>query len=152
MPNTYTQLHHQFVFATKFREASIHPSWKHELHKFITAMVQYRDHKMIQINTMPDHLHMLIGMRPKQSVSSLIQIVKSESDKWINKKGFVRGFAWQDGYGAFSYSRDQINNVALYIKHQEEHHQKIKFIPEYKNMLNEAGIEYDEQYIFHEPL
>ena len=152
MPNTYTQLHHQFVFATKYRHASIHPSWKQELHKFITAMVQCRDHKMIQINTMPDHLHMLIGMRPKQSVSSLIQIVKSESDKWINAKGFTRGFAWQEGYGAFSYSKNQIDTVALYIKHQEDHHQKIKFVPEYKNMLNEAGIEYDEKYIFHEPL
>ena len=152
MPNTYTQLHHQFVFATKFRASSIHASWKEELHKIITAIVQYRDHKMIQINTMPDHLHMLIGMRPTQSISSLIQTVKSESSKWIKQKGLAGGFSWQDGYGAFSYSCDQINKVALYIKHQEEHHRKIQFIPEYINMLNEAGIDFDEKYIFHEPI
>jgi len=97
MANSYTQLHHQFVFATQYRGAAIHSSWKEELHKYITVIVQDHDHKMLQVNTMPDHLHMLIGMRPTQSVSSLIQIVKSESTKWIREKNFCRDkFAWQE--------------------------------------------------------
>jgi REP element-mobilizing transposase RayT len=152
MANTYTQLHHQFVFATKFREHAIHPSWKEELHKYITSLVQTRDHKMLQINTMPDHLHMLIGMRPKQSISSLIQIVKSESSTWIKERGFARGFAWQDGFGAFSYAKKDIGNVILYIQQQEEHHRKIKFRDEYIHMLNEAEIPYEDKYLFHDPI
>lgn len=152
MANTYTQLHHQFVFATKFREHSIHPAWKEQLHKFITAVVQNRDHKMIQVNTMPDHLHMLIGMRPKQSISSLIQTVKSESSKWVKEKGFTSRFAWQEGFGAFSYAKKDIGNLILYIQNQEERHRKINFRDEYIIMLNEAGIEYEEKYLFHDPI
>ena len=153
MANTYTQLHHQFVFATQYREAAILSSWKEELHRYITAIVQDHDHKMLQINTMPDHLHMLIGMRPTQSVSSLIQIVKSESTKWIREKNFCRGkFAWQEGYGAFSYSKNQIPQVILYIQQQETHHHKKTFREEYIHMLTESGIEFDERYIFREPV
>jgi len=88
MANTYTQLHHQVVFATQYRAAAIHSLWKEQLHKYITAIVQDHNHKMVQINTMPDHVHMLIGLRPIQSISSLIQIVKSESAKWIRQQKF----------------------------------------------------------------
>src|SRR5215831_17754965 len=132
MANTYTQLHHQFVFATQYRDAAIHSFWKEELHKYITGIVQKNQHKMLQINTMPDHLHMLVGMRPNQSISSLLQIVKSESSKWIREKKFCRAaFAWQEGYGAFSYSKDDISQVISYIQTQEEHHQYKGFREEY---------------------
>src|SRR5690242_9988915 len=108
---------------------------------------------MLQINSMPDHIHMLIGMRPDQSVSSLMQVVKSESSKWIKEKRFCPGaFAWQEGYGAFSYSKDQLSDVILYIHHQQEHHRKRTFKEEYVHMLREAGIEFNEQYLFTEPL
>jgi REP element-mobilizing transposase RayT len=153
MANTYTQLHHQFVFATKYRKASIHSSWKDQLHKYITAIVQDHHHKMLQINTMPDHLHMLIGMRPTQSISSLIQIVKSESTKWVKDKRFCdQAFAWQEGFGAFSYSKSQIPRVILYIQQQEAHHRKKTFLQEYIRMLSKSGIEFDEHYIFKEPV
>ena len=153
MANTYTQLHHQFVFATKYRMAAIHQSWKEQLHKYITAIVQDHDHKMLQINTMPDHLHMLIGMRPIQSISSLIQIVKSESTKWVKDKKFCdQAFAWQEGFGAFSYSKSQISRVILYIQRQEDHHRKKTFLQEYIRMLLKSGIEFDERYIFKEPV
>ena len=153
MANTYTQLHHQFVFATHYREASIKTRWQEQLHKYITAIVQDHEHKMLQINTMPDHLHMLIGMRPIQSVSSLMQVVKSESTKWINQEEFCsREFAWQEGYGAFSYSKSQIPNVIAYIQQQEAHHRKKTFRQEYIRMLTEAGIEFDERYLFLDPV
>ncbi|MBY0424444.1 MAG: IS200/IS605 family transposase, partial [Cytophagales bacterium] len=89
MPNTYTQLHIQFVFAVKFREGIIHPSWKDELYKYITGIVQSNKHKMIIINGMPDHVHMLIGLNPVQSISALMQDVKGSSSKWINEREFV---------------------------------------------------------------
>src|SRR5450432_938940 len=84
MPNTYTQMHIQFVFAVKYRKAIIQSLWKEELHQYITGVIQKKTHKMLQINTMPDHLHMLIGFRPNENMSQLIQVVKSESTKWIN--------------------------------------------------------------------
>ena len=84
MPNTYTQIHIQFVFAVKYRAALIDGEWKERLHQYITGIFQQQKHKMLQINTMPDHIHIFIGMRPHQSISTLMQIVKSESTKWIN--------------------------------------------------------------------
>jgi len=153
MANTYTQLHHQFVFATQYRAASITAFWQEQLHKYITGIVQGHDHKMLQINTMPDHLHMLVGMRPIQSVSSLMQIVKSESTKWINQNDFCNhAFAWQGGYGAFSYSKSQLRDVILYIQQQQTHHHKKTFREEYIRMLTESGIEFDERFLFHDPV
>ncbi len=153
MANTYTQLHLHIVFATQFRDASIHSSWKDQLHKYITAIVQNNNHKMVQINSMPDHVHMLIGMRPNQSLSALMQVVKSESTKWIRQKKFCAGsFAWQEGYGAFSYSKSQLPRVISYIINQEAHHRKKGFKEEYIQMLISAEIEFDDKYIFIDPV
>jgi putative transposase len=152
MPNTYTQLHIQFVFAVKFRAALIKADWKERLLKYITGIFQANNHKMIQINCMPDHIHIFIGMRPHQSISSLIQNVKTESSRWINGQGFCRGkFAWQEGYGAFSYSRSHIQQVIQYIQNQEQHHKQKTFLEEYRNFLEMFEIEYQEKYIFKEP-
>ncbi|SDH21836.1 REP element-mobilizing transposase RayT [Pedobacter terrae] len=152
MPNTYTQLHIQFVFAVKFRAALIKADWKERLLKYITGIFQANNHKMIQINCMPDHIHIFIGMRPHQSISSLIQNVKTESSKWINGQGFCSGkFAWQEGYGAFSYSKSHIQQVIQYIQNQEQHHKKKTFLEEYSNFLKMFEIEYEEKYIFKEP-
>ncbi len=81
MPNTYTQIHIQFVFAVKYRAALIGNDWKERLHEYITGIFQRNQHKMLQINSMPDHIHIFIGMRPHQSISSLMQVVKAESSK-----------------------------------------------------------------------
>ncbi len=152
MPNTYTQLHIQFVFAVKFRAALIKADWKERLLKYITGIFQANNHKMIQINCMPDHIHIFIGMRQHQSISSLIQNVKTESSKWINDQGFCKGkFAWQEGYGAFSYSRGHIQQVIQCIQNQEQHHKKKTFLEEYSNFLKIFEIEYEEKYILREP-
>ena len=149
MANTYTQLHVQFIFAVKYRAAVIDSLWKEALHKYITGIFQNNNHKMLQLNSMPDHLHALIGLHTGQSVSSIIQNVKSESSKWINSQSWTHGkFAWQDGYGAFSYSKSQLPQVIRYIQQQEEHHRKHTFIQEYKLFLDQFEIEYDERYIF----
>ena len=149
MPNTYTQIHIQFVFAVKFRMALINASWKEDLHQYITGIIQNKTHKMLQVNTMPDHLHMLVGLRPNENMSKLIQVVKSESTKFINDQHFTqRPFAWQEGFGAFSYSRSQLDSVAKYVLEQEKHHSKHSFKDEYVALLDRFEVEYEERYLF----
>jgi|SRR6218665_803707 len=152
MANTYTQLHIQFVFAVKYRKALIAPEWKDKLHKYITGIIQSHQHKMLCINSMPDHIHIFIGMRPTQSISSLMQNVKSETTKWIKEQNLCTNFAWQEGYGAFSYSRSHVPNVIRYIENQEQHHKKETFLEEYQKQLRAFEIEYDDRYIFKEPI
>ena len=150
MPNTYTQLYVQFVFAVENRISLINAEWEEELRKYITGIVQKNKHKMIAINGMPDHLHVFVGLHPTQSISDLMQVTKGESSEWVNNNKLVRGrFSWQDGYGAFSYSRSQIDKVYKYIMNQKEHHKKTTFIEEYTNLLEKFGVEYDPRYIFH---
>jgi len=149
MANTYTQIHIHAVFAVKYRQALIHKSWKDELFKYITAIVQEKEHKMLIINGVEDHVHMLFGFRPTQSLSELMYNVKSFSSGWINKKGFLPvKFNWQNGYGAFSYAKSDLKNVIRYIENQEEHHRKESLKKEYIKLLDKFEVDYDEKYIF----
>jgi putative transposase len=149
MPNTFTQIHIHLVFAVQNRACLINASWKDELYKYITAIIQNHGHKLLIINGMPDHVHILIGMRPEHSLSGLVQKVKSESSKWINDKKFVVGkFSWQAGYGAFSYGKSQVMPLIKYIVNQEQHHKKKTFREEYLEILNAFEIKYDEKYLF----
>ena len=152
MANTYTQVHLQFVFAPKYRASLIHSHWENDLYKYITGIVQNNKHKMIAINGMPDHVHMLIGFRATQSMADLMQDVKASSSKWINDSKYCKGrFEWQSGYGAFSYAKSQLADIIRYIENQKQHHEKKTFLEEYKMFLEKFEVEYDEQYIFHEP-
>ena len=151
MANTYTQIHLQFVFAVKYRNGLIHASFKEELYKYISGIIKENNHKLLAINGMPDHLHIFIGMRPSQSISDLLQDIKGSSSKWINEKKFLKvKFEWQEGYGAFSYSKSHVENVIEYIQNQENHHKKESFRDEYLKFLKVFEIEYDERYIFNE--
>ncbi len=149
MPNTYTQIHIQCVFAVKYRDAVIKNFWKERLHKYIIAIVNNNEHKLLSINSMPDHLHLFFGMRPNQSLSDLMRLVKGDSSEWINNQKLVKGkFRWQEGYGAFSYSKSHTDAVIKYILNQEEHHRKQSFLEEYKQMLNKFEVDYNELYLF----
>lgn len=151
MANTFTKIYIHLVFAVKGRENLIHKTWKDELYKYITGIVKNNGHKLIAINGMPDHVHILIGMKPIQSISDLMQNVKGSSSKWINEKKFIPGrFSWQEGYGAFSYSDSQLNSVVKYIDNQTEHHKKRSFSEEYIELLERFGIEYNPKYILNE--
>jgi REP element-mobilizing transposase RayT len=151
MANTFTQIHIQFIFAVQNRISQIASAWKNDLYKYITTVVQNNDHKVLAINGIPDHVHLLIGMRPTESISHLMQEVKSDSSIWVNNKNFTMGkFQWQEGYGAFSYSKSHLPDVIKYIQNQEVHHRKKSFIEEYKEMLDEFDIPYQERYIFKE--
>lgn len=151
MANTYTQIHIHFVFAVKFRHGIIQSKWKEDLYKYIAGIIQNNNHKLLAINGMPDHIHILIGLRPAQSISDLMKEVKQSSSKWINENKLINGhFEWQEGYGAFSYSKSQINQVINYIQNQELHHKKKTFEEEYLDFLEKFEIDYDEKFIFKE--
>ncbi len=153
MPGTFTKIHIQLVFAVQHRAALIAREWKSELHKYITAIIQERNHKLLQINSMPDHIHILLGLRPKDSIASLTQLVKSESTKWINNSGKTKSkFNWQEGYGAFSYSPKDVPGVIEYIANQESHHKKTSFLEEYKAFLQEFDIDFEDRFLFTEPM
>jgi len=149
MANTYTQIHIHSIFAVQNRQSLIQSSWEIELYKYITGIVQNNGHKLLQINGMPDHVHLLIGMRPVQSLSVLMQQVKQDSSKWINEKRFAAGrFSWQEGFGAFLHSKSQVQTVITYIQNQKEHHKNKSFREEYLDFLEKWEVDYDERYIF----
>ena len=154
MANTYTQIHIHAVFAVQNRLSLIQSQWKEELYQYITGIIDNNKHKhkLLQIGCMPDHVHVFFGMRPTQSISDLMQDIKGSSSSWINKRQLVRGkFSWQEGYGAFSYGKSQINDVVQYIKYQENHHKKRTFEEEYLEFLKLFEIEYDERYVLKNP-
>ena len=149
MANTNTQLHVQVVFTVQGRTCLIRRSNRDEIEKFMTGIVQNNGHKLLAIYCMPDYTHMLIGLRPNQSLSDLVKDIKANSSRFITDSGFVRGkFSWQEGYGAFSYSINEIDAVIHYIRNQEYHHHKKTFKEEYLEILREFNVLYDDKYLF----
>ena len=149
MSNTYSQIYIQIVFAVKGRENLISKNNREELQKYITGIIQNRGQKMLAIFCMPDHTHILIGLKPSIAISDLVRDIKAGSSNFINDRKWVKGkFNWQEGFGAFSYSISQIDTVVNYILNQEEHHRKTTFKQEYLNFLEKFEIAYDERYLF----
>ena len=149
MANTYSQIYIQIVFAVKGRQNLIAKQNREELRKYITGIVQNRDQKMLSIFCMPDHTHLLIGLKPNVTISDLVRDIKTGSAQFINDNNWIRGkFQWQEGFGAFSYSKSQIDNVINYILNQEEHHKTRTFKEEYLDFLKKFDIEYNEKYLF----
>jgi putative transposase len=149
MANTYSQIHIQVVFAVQNRANLIEPTWKNELYKYISGIIQKRGHKVLAINGVSDHVHIMIGLRPSQSISDLMKEIKIGSMNWVNKSGLTKSkFFWQDGFGAFSYSLSHVDRVIRYIHNQEEHHRERPFLKEYTEMLDTFQIPYEERYLF----
>ena len=150
MANTYTQVYLQIVFAVMGRQNVIPRQHREELHKFITGIVQNREQKMLVIYCMPDHTHILVELNnPSMSVSDLVRDIKAGSSGFINTKKWIQGkFNWQEGFGAFSYSKSQVDKVVKYILNQEEHHKKKTFKEEYLELLEKFEIEYNPEYLF----
>lgn len=149
MGDTYTQLYIQLVFAVKGRNNFIRAKWEDELHKYITAVIQNDQHKLIAINGMPDHIHIFVGLNPVISISDLVKDIKRASNNWINAKRFTpEKFAWQSGYGAFSYSKSQVDQVCKYISNQKQHHTKHTFKTEYIELLKLFEINFKNEYLF----
>ncbi|MBX3292295.1 MAG: IS200/IS605 family transposase [Acidobacteria bacterium] len=149
MANTYTQIYIHVVFAVQERACVIKKEWREELFKYIAGILRNQGIKLLAIGGVEDHIHILLALIPKVALSELIRDVKANSSKFINEKGFVRGkFYWQEGFGAFSYSRSQIDKVAQYVLNQEQHHNNRSFKEEYTQLLRQFDVEYDDKYLF----
>ncbi len=149
MAGTFSQLYIQVVFAVKGRENLIQLPWRDELHKYISGIIKGKEQKSIIVNGVADHIHCFIGLKPSMQISDLVRDIKNNSTNFVNSKKLVNGkFAWQEGYGVFSYSHSQVNDVYNYILNQENHHKKQTFKEEYVEFLNRFEIPHDERYLF----
>jgi REP element-mobilizing transposase RayT len=151
MANTYHQVYIQAVFAVKYREAVIDKKWKPLLMGVLGNLINETGCKTIIVNGIEDHVHCFFGLKPTVTISELMKTIKAKSSKYINDHHLTKvRFEWQVGYGVFSYSHSQIDNVYHYIANQEEHHKKQKFLEEYKEFLDRFEVDYDERYVFEE--
>ena len=149
MANTYSQIYIQIVFAVKGRQNLISSEWKDELFKYITGIVTNEGQKLIAVNGMPDHVHILIGLKPNKALSDLVRDIKANSSRFINEKAWISGkFEWQTGFGAFTYSHSQLINVINYIQNQEEHHKSKTFKEEYVEFLKLYTVDFKNEYLF----
>ena len=149
MADTYTQMYVHVVFEVKGRENLISPKWKDELYKYITGIVSNEKQKLIAINGMPDHIHILLGIKPTIALSDLLRDIKANSSRFINEKKWVTGkFEWQNGFGAFTYGHSQLGSIISYIENQEEHHKKKTFKEEYLEFLKLFAIDLKNEYLF----
>jgi REP element-mobilizing transposase RayT len=149
MPGTFTQIYIHIVIAVKGRQNLLQKPWRDEVFKYISGIVKGKGHKPIIVNGVGDHVHVFVGIKPVMAISDLVRDIKNNSSNFINEKKFVRGkFSWQEGYGAFSNSQSQLDQVYQYIKNQEEHHHKRSFKEEYIDFLEKYAIEYKSEYLF----
>lgn len=149
MANTFSQIYIQVVFAVQGRQSLIKSDWREEFYKYITGIITNHKQKLLAIGGIENHIHILIGLKPNCEISKLVQEIKANSSKFVNQKRFIPSkFSWQEGFGVFSYSRSQLDNVVKYIQNQEEHHTKKSFKKEFIEFLEHFEIEYDEKYLF----
>jgi len=148
-PGVFTQMYIHLVFSPKYRERLIRKEIQSEVFSYISGIITNRKHKSIIINGMPDHIHILVGANPNDKISDLVACIKKESSVFINDKNWFKGkFHWQDGYGAFSYGKSQLETIYNYIANQEAHHKKRNFREEYMALLKKFDIKYDDKYLF----
>ena len=149
MAGTYSQIYIQAVFAVKNRENLLQKQWREDVFKYMAGIIREKKQKSIIVYGVEDHVHLFIGLKPSMRLSDLIRDIKNNTTKYINDRKLVKGiFSWQEGYGAFSYSHSQLDNVYQYILNQDEHHRKRTFKEEYLELLQKFEIEHDEKYLF----
>ena len=149
MANTFSQIYIQTVFAVSSRQSLIKPAFQEDLFKYIAGIVRNQKQKLIAINGMPDHIHILIGLKPSMALADLVRDIKAESTTHINKNRWVHGrFSWQEGYGAFSYGHSQLNTIIRYVQNQEKHHERRSFKNEYFALLRKFDIAFEDKYVF----
>ena len=150
MPNTYTQIYIQVIFATRGRDIKIKPEIRNEIEKYICGIFNNKKQKVLAIYANPDHIHIFFSYKNLQiTIPELLKTVKIESTNFINDKKLCSGkFYWQEGYGAFSYAKSQKDKVVNYVLNQEKHHSKKSFKEEYLEMLTAFEIEFKNEYLF----
>ncbi|MEI6899230.1 MAG: IS200/IS605 family transposase [Bacteroidota bacterium] len=147
--STYSQIYIQIVFAVKGRRSLIEPSWEERLYQYLTQIVQNKGQKMLAINGIESHIHILIGMKPQCCLSDLVREIKKSTNAFINENKLApTKFSWQEGFGAFSCGYSQMDMVIKYIMNQKEHHKKRTFRNEYLSFLKRSEVEFDERFLF----
>lgn len=153
MPNTYSRMYVQTVFAVKYRNTLLKQPWRRQMQGVIGALINEVGGHTLIINGIEDHMHCFFGIKPSLSVSDVMQVAKGRSSKWFNEQRFTPAhFEWQEGFGCFTYGHSQVDKVYRYIANQEVHHRSRTFLSEYMQMLNAFDVAYDERHLFHEPL
>jgi putative transposase len=149
MANTFTQLYVHIVFSVKYRSALLRDAWREELHRYITGIVRNKRQTLIAVNSVSDHIHILLGIKPDVMLSQIVREVKANSSRFMNERHLVPGrFEWQEGYGAFTCSHSQLGRVVEYIKQQPEHHRQTTFHEEYIQFLKKYNVPHDTRYVF----
>src|SRR5215813_1965371 len=149
MANTYSQINIHCVFAVKGRENILADHFRDDLFRYIHGILKKNNVFPLAVGGWKDHVHVFFELKPDIKISDLMRMVKASSSKWINEQGFLRGkFNWQEGYGAFSYSRSQRDTVINYIINQEKHHKSKTFREEYLELLRRFEIEYKNEFVF----
>jgi REP element-mobilizing transposase RayT len=148
-PGSFTQIYVQLIIAVKNKSCGLENHFRQDVFKIMGGILNEMGHKPILINGMNDHVHIFLGMNPKISLSETVKELKRRTTVFINGQGYCNEkFQWQNGYGAFSYSRSHIDNVYRYIKNQENHHMKRSFEREYRLFLKKYEVEHDERFLF----
>ncbi len=149
MPQSYTNLIYHIVFSTKNRQPLITDDVKSRLYDYIGGTIRKLGGIALAINGMDDHVHVLAKLRPDKSVSDVLRDLKANSSGWMHEVfPELKYLSWQNGYGAFTVSASQIENVKEYITNQEKHHRKIgSFRDEFIKLLRANEIEFDEKYL-----
>lgn len=149
MAGTYSQIYLQIVFAVKGRAHLIDPAHEQEVYQYMAGIIRNKEQKPIAINGMPDHVHLLVGLRPSMRISDLVRDVKNNTSNFIHRQPWAcSSFAWQEGYGVFSYSQSNFGRVADYIRNQKEHHRRRNFRDEYLSLLRKFEVPFEPQYLF----
>jgi REP-associated tyrosine transposase len=149
MANTYTQIYLHVVFAVSGRARVISSARREELQKYISGIVTRKGQKLIAIYCMPDHTHVLLGLKPNIAPSDLVGDIKTGSTNHVNEQKWIGcRFSWQEGYGAFSVSHSHLARVANYIRDQEKHHRRKSFQQEYVQFFERDHVPFDQRYIF----
>jgi REP element-mobilizing transposase RayT len=148
MPHTFSSLLFYCVFSTKDRRPVISPDMQPQLWAYIGGIAREHGMKALAVGGTGDHVHILLSLPATLALAAAIRQIKSGSSRWMHETAGLQGFAWQEGYGAFSIGRAQVEATVTYIAGQEEHHRKRDFQAEFIAILKKHGIEYDARYVF----
>jgi REP element-mobilizing transposase RayT len=148
MPSTHVSLHYHLVFSTKNREPWMPPTDRHRVHEYLGGIVRHVDGVPHAVGGTGDHVHLSVGLKASHCLADLMREIKSESSRWIRRELRLAGFAWQEGYGAFTFSAKDLASVRRYVLNQEEHHRVKTFQEEYVELLQRGMVEYDDRYLW----
>ena len=148
MPSTHISLLYHLVFSTKKRHPWITESWQQGLHSYLGGILRGLGGVAESIGGATDHVHVLASLKATHCLADIMRELKSGSSHWVHETIGIGMFGWQDGYGAFTVGRSEVDWIKQYIRQQKEHHRRKSFQEEYLELLRQSGIDFDERYVW----